>query len=233
MPDWLTLDHLEKCAKILAVIIGGVWVVWDINWRRERAPKAQMEHAFYSRDLRNGQRLVTIILTIRNCGSVLLEASTCFTRLQQVYPLPFGPELNAHVATGKGPLGKDGTHFTWLLLGKREFGGLEIEPGESDSVQCDFLVADAVETVTAYSYIPNQWKPKLNIGWTHTTIHDIPRGGRQLSMPDVIVGNATERQQHPARDPEPVDPDKIIQREPEPEPQPVKKARASTMGGER
>jgi len=221
------LEVIEKIVKILALGIGGAWVLWNINWRRERAPKLQMEHSFYSRDLHNGQRLVTVILTIRNSGGVLLRAQGCFTRLLQVFPLPFPDDVNAAIAEGDGPLDDGGTHFTWRLLDKRIFGTaadpVEVEPGESDSIACDFLVPDRVETVRVYSFIPNAWKAKQGIGWTHTTMHDIPKG-ESMSEKERVSDSATERQQRPTKEPEPAWPDRMIQRQPDKEPEPVKKA---------
>jgi len=175
-----SLEKVESLAKILALVIGAAWAVWNFNWRRARAPKVHLEHEFYTRPLGDSVRLVTVTLAIHNRGNGLFACERGETRLHQVFPLRLPPEILTALKSGAvtragAPIHEGETVVPWHPFQTHKFRHVEVEPGESDCIAFDFVVPSDVETVRAYTFIANRSKQKQNIGWKLYSMHDIDR----------------------------------------------------------
>ena len=117
---------------------------------------------------------------ISNIGTVLLKVGDRKTLVQQVLPMEPAPLADLEGGT-KHEAG-------WLTLGKPHVaeggaGAPELEPGESESFEHDFLIDDEADVVQVYSHFKNPrrrrrlgnfWKSDPR-GWTITTVHDLSR----------------------------------------------------------
>ena len=61
----------------------------------------------------------------------------------------------------------------------------EIEPGESQDIQFDFILGDHVQTVLVYSYLLNERKRQRKLSWDSTTLYDLAYPGKRFSQPEV------------------------------------------------
>ena len=62
-----------------------------------------------------------------------------------------------------------GREWTWNK------SGFEIEPGESDAVEADFVISSNVKTVQFYAFLRNPMKDNEGLGWTTTALYSLDR----------------------------------------------------------
>jgi hypothetical protein len=174
--DWLdaregALSAVSSLLTSAAILVGGGWALRQYWKRRDPHPKARVRHAVTHRPLDMARTWMRVELSIENCGACLLNLKSGLTRVNQVLPLrgpfpsrmspPFGRELDWPQLHG------DATDWTEL----------RIEPGESDSVSYDFLLAGDVRTVLIYSHVENRSYRHSTIGWQTSTIYHIDESG--------------------------------------------------------
>jgi hypothetical protein len=168
----------ESIAKTLAIVIGGFWGYRLFVARRQHYPRAELSQAISHKRLENGQVLLVVNLVTKNVGDILLTIQQGDAWVQQIDPCP--GEIASKLQAGENVLDEDGHQVLWPSLEDRRLrwkrGELEIEPGESDQVELDFLLPTYVRTVRVYSYLRNTRKRrwKRDIGWRISATYDIP-----------------------------------------------------------
>jgi len=170
----LTMSSVQAFVEIIAIGVGGTWTYLLFIKGRGRYPRASFTHKISRRPMGNGQVLLRLRVRIDNTGPVVMNFRSAIFRIQQVLPLTdeIGQELSE-----RGDLVKDARlEVNWPLVAERSrewrAGEMQIEPGESDEVACDFFIGDQLQTVEVYSYFANEVKPDQGIGWGVTTIYD-------------------------------------------------------------
>jgi hypothetical protein len=165
------LDALQSLATIAAIIGGGIWFLS----RRQRYPRADVTHNITHKVLPDGKLLLHVAVRISNKGEVLLTLISGITRVQQM--LPLSSSVVESINEGLDPVKKGQTEIEWPPLYSRESewkeGKLEIEPGESDHINHDFILEAGVQTVEVYTYFKNAMKSGKEIGWQLTTVYDL------------------------------------------------------------
>lgn len=166
---------IQAIVTSAGIVVGGVWTYMVFVKKRQKYPRASVRHDISHRNLGGGHVLLSVRATISNAGEVLLSLESAETRVQQVLP-PLATLLD-DVKKGKDPVPTGETEVGWPLLcsrkSKRKIGEFQIEPGESDSIQYDFILSEEVGTVEIYTYLKNEAVHKRNIGWNVTTIYDL------------------------------------------------------------
>jgi len=164
-------DIVQAFFTVAAIIGGGIW----FYRRRQRYPRADVTHAITHKALPNGKFLLHVAVTISNKGEVLLSLISGVTRIQQMLPLP--ASVLDTINKGLDPVKKGQTEVEWPLIGERKpkwgEGKIEIEPGESDHIDIDYILEGSVKSVEVYSYFKNASKRGKEIGWQLTTVYDL------------------------------------------------------------
>lgn len=180
LTDWKNLvDILQSLATILAIVVSGVWGYWLFVQNRQRYPRARLQHDVICHDLPGGEHLVHIVVTVQNLGNILIRLESGETRLQQVKPFP--SRFIEAVRQRQDPVEPGQTEIDyWPMLDCHELslpkGAWEIEPGESQEIHHDFLVAGEVQVISLYTFINNLSKPRRQIAWDLTTFHTLQPG---------------------------------------------------------
>jgi len=164
-------------ATVAAILVGGLWSYMLFVRTRQRYPRAKIKHEITHRALSDDKGLLHIAVNISNSGDVLLSVVSAQTRIQQVLPTP--PEILDSVNQGLDPVQKGKTEIEWPLIGTTRKshwakGKREIEPGESDELHYDFVLDSRIQTVEVYTYVKNATKRGREIGWSLTTLYDLP-----------------------------------------------------------
>lgn len=166
---------IQACVAIVALFIGGVWGYWLFVQNRQRYPRASIGHQIIHRPIADGKLLLHVTVDISNPGSVLLSLISMQTRVQQVRPL--SAKLAESIQQGLEPVKVGHTEIDWPLIDSRELkmekNKFEIEPGEHQEIQFDFILDSEVQTVLVYSYLENQVKREREIGWDSTILYDL------------------------------------------------------------
>ena len=161
----------ESWATVLAIVVAGAWTYQLFVRQRQRFPRAVLKQDVLIRRLPIGQNLLTITAVLRNVGQTLIEVDRITVVVQQLAPLK-----PAHVAERikqHDPLDPGGRReILWYRIGYRRTyfrqGQFEIEPGESDQVNFDFVISERVTAIKVDVHIENRAKRRGLTGdwWT-------------------------------------------------------------------
>ncbi len=175
-PLWQTVPAtVQAILTAVAVLLGGWWVLR----KREHFPAACLTHVIESARLTDEKRLVHVTAVLTNVGHRLVQVERCWTRIQQVRPLP--PEISEQLRSRAKLVQPGEREAAWPTLDEHDSthqkGEAEIEPGESEEWAYDFVVDLAVELVEVYTYVRNAAKRRSffvfkrgEIGWSKTTL---------------------------------------------------------------
>ena len=128
---------------------------------------------------------MSVIVTVKNAGNVLLKLESGKIYVQQVRPLL--DDLKGFIQDAdiqklqEGEVDHlfhdRGSKISWRELGYREphwkEGELSIEPGETEEFQYDFMLDESVQTVRVITYFRNIKFKLTEIGWRLTTMYDL------------------------------------------------------------
>jgi hypothetical protein len=175
-----TADTAKSIAEIIGLVVGGCWTWLLFVKNRQDYPRAKVTHTISRFALPNGSRLLRVKCTVTNIGPVFLRLDSTFTWVQQMLPLP--TDFQTALDAKKDPLaalGPSDSEYGWPVVAERKCdwkaSPREVEPGEDDAMQFDFVVDSEAQLVEIYSYFKNERK-KREIGWSETTIYDLVAG---------------------------------------------------------
>ena len=173
-------ETVKSIAEIIGLIVGGCWTWLLFVKNRQDYPRAKVTHTISRFALPSGSRLLRVQCTVTNIGPVFLRLDSTFTWVQQILPLP--KDFEIAVGAGKDPLAAldpSDSEYGWPVVGERKCdwkaSPREVEPGEDDDMQFDFVVDGEAQLIEIYSYFKNERK-KREIGWSETTIYDVVAG---------------------------------------------------------
>lgn len=168
-------DIIQSVATVAALALGGAWSYWLFVKRRQRHPHADMKHEITHRHIGLGKVLLHVDVKVSNIGAVLMPLVYLETRIQQVLPLPRG--VAEAIEEGRDPVSAWATEVEWPLIQSHQqqfpAAECEIEPGERQGFQHDFIFDADVKTVEVYSYVMNERERDGTLVWDLTTLYDL------------------------------------------------------------
>jgi hypothetical protein len=164
-------DLAQSLFTILAICVGAALYFKQ----RRRFPRAKITHQIVDKAVSPDKILLRVVVTVENQGEVLLCLQSGFAGVQQVAPCP---EALIESVKTNGDIVKAGKQEAeWDTLAEKEITFTrkerEIEPGEEEDFNFDFLVDADIRTVLVYSYFRNENKKNREVGWNKTTIYDL------------------------------------------------------------
>jgi len=184
------IAYVREVATILAIVFGGIWT-WMVFVRtRQRFPKVNLELSAAHWMISDSEVLLRIKVEVRNDGAVRLPIGQARMWVQQIEPLDSStlngvralPELvsDAEETRAEGE---------WPFIAARELqyrsAQKEVEPGETDEINFDFIVDSGIDTALLYVYIRNLKKRRSisagrrEMGWEKSLIYSISSTGGQ------------------------------------------------------
>ncbi len=167
-------DIIQALVTTLALIIGGAWTYLLFVRKRQRFPRAKIEHRVTHMAVSAEATLLSIDVIISNIGDVLLSLVSGEIEVRQVLP----PEASFLQMLNSSQLGTNRRVelVDWPSLFSRsenwEKRVVEVEPGESEQFLYTLLVRAEVKTVYVESYFRNMAKRRRELGWRVETFHD-------------------------------------------------------------
>lgn len=186
-------------ATVIAIAVAGTWTYLLFVRQRQRYPRATMVQTGLVRDLDATQRVLTVGVALTNIGQRLIQVDYVTTVVQQLAPL--GPRALQGALAVHAPLDAAGRReIMWYRIGHRRTGfeahHFEIEPGETERIEFDFVIARSVTAIKVRTHVENvvkrfsarEWvRRKLSgvsiiairsanrcLGWQCTTYHNLP-----------------------------------------------------------
>ena len=159
-------NNIEKVASCftIAAIIAGLW--WFYK-RREKAPRANIEHTVKFINLGNKTTYVGVTVKIQNTGNVVIQPKIAEDTTSEVVIEELKPYLaNSIESDDLLPTYKLG------LLGGRAFPpGICVEPGASQSLLFEFIIQNKTKALRVYSHLDNDYNN--GEAWDTTTAHEV------------------------------------------------------------
>ena len=171
--NWLVkhaeaLDALSSLTTFIAIIGGGLWFLLT----RQRKPRSLVSQKFEIFPLAGEKTLLRATISIENIGAVLISVKYIRVHLSQV--LPQSEQVSAQIDEA---LIDKRREVDWPDIDTKESewngSDFEIEPGETDQVEFDFIISDGLKKVQIYSYIRNHKKWFREIGWSKTSLYSL------------------------------------------------------------
>jgi hypothetical protein len=162
----------ESLCKIVALAIGAWWAWFGFIRNRVKFPKANVQHEVQIWRAAD-KTFVHLAVRITNTGNVLMRITNGCAWLEQLSPLP--DAVSARIAGGEDVVRENQIDAEWALIQKRDLPpkhSREIEPGETDQIDFDFMIEPDIQRILVYSHLPNPRKE--TVGWNLNTIHEIP-----------------------------------------------------------
>jgi len=168
-------EVLKNYATCGAFIIGAFWAYLTFVRKREKYPRANVIHRIIHKKIDDKRILLKVTIDIHNIGATVMHLDRRLIRIQQMVPWPM---LSLKpVFLKKERTKEDESEIQWPLLGEIDLSGkgqrCEIEPGEKEEFDFDFVIDSEIKSVVIYSYLKNRKKRRKEIGWNKTTIYDI------------------------------------------------------------
>lgn len=170
-------DIVQAVVTAFALIIGGIWSYMLFVRKRQRYPRAKIEHQVTQRIAGTDATLLSITVIISNPGDVLLSLIKGEIEVRQVLP-PEGSFLQL-LNGDKTALSRRVELIDWPLLfpyeedWKKEKRTIEIEPGESEHFLFALLIHAEVKIIYINSFFHNAKKRRKDLGWSLETFHEI------------------------------------------------------------
>lgn len=167
--DWI--DITQSIVTISAVFVGGFWTYDVFIKERHDYPHANVEQKINHLSLADKELLLRVGLDLTNTGSSLLEIDRSTIRIQQILPLAScsnDPCAMSQLKDAAAAVERKDDRFNWPLIADRDVQTtIEIEPGEKQSLDYEFLIPSTVKAVRIYTYLRNDKRSKQDkeIGW--------------------------------------------------------------------
>ena len=209
----ISLSQLEtavnivgSCATTLALFVAGLWSYLLFVRKRQKYPRATLSHRITHRHVGLGKVLLHVDVVVSNTGDVLVSLVESLTRVQQVLPLP--ERVSEKIRAGKDLVENGDSEVQWDKLDshkvKYKKGDCEIEPGDTQEINHDFILGAEIRTVEVYSHVTNQAKRPSELGWDLTTLYDLPirnRHPRIQGGPSTMTVVPGKKERKPKREP--------------------------------
>ncbi len=161
---------ISALATTLAIIVGAVWTYFMFVRKRIGMPKLTIQLETEVLKLNNDERLVSIMVQLKNTSLVLFGSERAELRVLRVrsanqseYPF-LSQKKNAALELIAA--------IEWPQIHKKEWlwqtGQFEIEPGEQDVLYTDFVVGSQLELIKLDIFVANPNKKKNDLGWVAT-----------------------------------------------------------------
>jgi len=176
------IETTQAFITIVAIVVGGFWTYNLFIKERKDYPHANIEQKLSHIALSDRINLLRLEIQLSNTGNSRLVLKKSVIRIQQILPvLPCTePEPCAvnQVNTALKEIKRKEDRFSWPLLSERNKifpEPLDIEPGEKDVIDFEFVIPLKVEAVRVYSYFRNEKKTKgaNEVGWSISTYYDL------------------------------------------------------------
>lgn len=173
---------IQAIVTIAAVCVGGFWTYRLFIMERAHYPHANVEQKISHVALSKRTNLLRIGIELTNTGRSRLGLTKSIIRVQQLLPIPScpkqGPCAVDEVNNALKETERRTDRFSWPLIAKREKSlkpSLDIEPGEKDFIDFEFVVPSEIKVIRVYSYFRNDQRSKggNEFGWTVSSYYEL------------------------------------------------------------
>jgi hypothetical protein len=178
MTEWLPI--VQASVTIVTVLVGGWWTYKLFIEEREQYPHANIEQKLSHVALSEQANLLRVGIELTNVGKTLMRIQESTIRVQQIVPstpCPNQPVVCAadEVAAALSEVQRQTNQISWPLIAERSFRfPFEIEPGEKQTLDFEFVTPSDAKIVRVYSFFSKDQTSMdgTDVGWTMSGYYD-------------------------------------------------------------
>ena len=170
---------VQAIVTVIAVVVGGLWTYKLFIEERGQFPHANIEQNISHVALSEQANLLRVGIDLTNAGRSLMRTGKATIRVQQILPwLPCDAGsacAKAEVVKASGAVMRQTNGFPWPLIAERELSPFfDIEPGEKQNLDFEFVTPSDVKVVRVYTYFRNDQKSADDdeVGWATSSYYD-------------------------------------------------------------
>ena len=165
---------IQASVTSVAIVAGGIFAAIKLQVFREFAPHVSMTQTITHRAIGDSYVHIFVTATIQNGSKVRVDFRRGYFRLQQVSPIS---DLDVESLYAGVFVNEKHEHFQWetkdTVERTWEKNGFIVEPGESHQESCEFIVSRGMTSILVDTFLYNERKPAVPVGWGTTSAHDI------------------------------------------------------------
>lgn len=177
-------SFLKTLFEIMAIATGGIWTYLTFIKYRLEYPYAQTEHKIFHWEIDNQKIYLSVIVSFKNSGKVLIKLKNSFVYIRQVRPLVSdlktmienAPSADLREGKVSGLFIDNGRQIAWREVGYKEIewedNDVLIEPGETEEIKFDFILEKNIETIEVITYFQDLNKKRNKTGWKLTSMYN-------------------------------------------------------------
>lgn len=181
--DAFSMDIKDKISSALAIVniiaiaVGGYWTYDVFLMERRHLPHANIEYSISHIPLNPETKLLRVVITITNNGNARMEIKNTDIRIQRILPISCTQSsscVTEEIDHAFRNVQRTGNQFAWPMIAQRKSEwqtSLDVEPGEKEQLDFEFVVSSGIKTIRVYSYIRNESKPTTKLGWHQSTYY--------------------------------------------------------------
>lgn len=176
-------ESIKPIIEVIAILAGGWWSYRLFIKNRLDYPVAEITHQISNHDIDSKFQYISVLVTMKNISKVLIELDFCQILVQQMFPLQIDilemlqkadPE-QIRLGIAADLFSPRDKQITWREIGYRDYewekGIINLEPGQTDVFQYEFIVKKETEIIRVISYFHNKKITSTNVGWRTPTIY--------------------------------------------------------------
>jgi len=186
---------IQSLFTVIALIVGGLWAYTQFTVERKGEPHANIKQEISYVALSDETNLLRVNVEFINTGISKIELKKYEVIIYQILPVPTSVKKDIKYALTNVDRNTD--RFSWQVVARR-FSNLEetnpnlesgthtvengktklsldnpveVEPGEKENMDFEFVIPSRIKVIRAYSYFRNE-KRKRSMGWSVSSYYD-------------------------------------------------------------
>lgn len=111
-------DSLQSIATVAGIVVAGIWTYMLFVRKREKYPRADLKHRIEFWDISERERLVRVVLVVKNESDTLLRLFHGRTWIQQMKPWPI--EVIEQYKEASEESAEASVEVGWLLISEKK-----------------------------------------------------------------------------------------------------------------
>ncbi len=181
------LGVTQSFVTVIAVIVGGAWTYKNFDKERHAYARLNLGHQVHHVFLTKNRVLLHVGLELNNTGLTRVTSKKITVWIQQILPIlscKSGYQcLDKILDDASNSLDAKDDIFEWPILTKRtrDYDIIELEPGEKETVDFEFIVPDQARVLKIYTYTRNEDKfsDSDEFGWTYSSYYSFPLAAKE------------------------------------------------------
>ena len=173
-----TVIVVETAVTLVAIALGGVFAFYRLEVFRDFQPHLTITQEISHRRIGDRYVHISVVARLTNSSKVVVEIRNALFRMQQISPFSDAEVEQLFVSFESNPNEEKYVQFPTVVEFNRKWVRDEfvIEPGETESENYEFIVADDFDAVQVTAFFTDQiliTEQHTERGWLAISVYDV------------------------------------------------------------